>query len=181
MIKIRIHRNSDKHLVFKISPLGRKLISRLEDLDLSQYLNGLLEVATGSLNEATMAKSTGVADMILSLSVTNQTFVCFWPGLPAYVFFPTKFSFPMIVCILYKCLKFVKAFCQKWGKKKLNTAPPPAHFNYSLVSRQVKSSPSRSPPPDPSPPTGSPSPCRSQPMPPSTPLTIGNLRATSPP
>ena len=60
MITDRIHRNSDKHLVFKISPLGRKLISRLEDLELPQYLNGLLEVATGSLNEATMSKSTSV-------------------------------------------------------------------------------------------------------------------------
>ena len=77
MIKDRIHGNSDKHLVSKVSPICRKLVSRLEDLELSQYLNGLLEVATGSLNEATMAKSTGVADMILSLIVTTQTFMCF--------------------------------------------------------------------------------------------------------
>ena len=75
-----------------------------------------------------------------------------------YVLFPTKFSFPMMVRILSICLKFVRAFCQKWGKKKLN----PAECRVSL------SSPSRSPPPDLPPPTGSPSPCSSQPTSPSS-------------
>ena len=61
----------------KISPLGRKLVSRLEDLELWQYLNGLIEVATGSLNKATKSKSIGVAGQIFSLIVSTQTFMCF--------------------------------------------------------------------------------------------------------
>ena len=85
----------------KISPLGRKLVSRLEDLELWQYLNGLIEVATGSLNKATKSKSIGVAGQIFSLIVSTQTFMCFWPGLPAYVFFPTKFM--VAESLLFHC------------------------------------------------------------------------------
>jgi hypothetical protein len=44
-----------------------------------------------------------------------------------YVLCHTKFSFHMMVRILVICLKFVRALCQKWDKKKLNPASTPPH------------------------------------------------------